>query len=482
PTPPHSHTPTASPRRPAPVFGLSPEWLLHEGKPVADTLVLSHPEQLDRLRAACPEAAPTAVLAGDPCYDRILAAAPLRARFRRALGVRRGQRLVLINSTWSRASLFGDGAPAGDVLPALLSRLTAELPTDEYRIAAVLHPNIWHGHGPGQIRAWLDRARRSGLTLVDPLDGWRQALIAADAVIGDHGAVTFYAAALGTPVLLASAPLSELDPGSPTADFVRHAPRLDAAASLRRQLETLLARHTPMPGPARFTTSAPGDSAAQLRRLFYELMGADEPGTPATLERLPLPAYEQADPTAPLRVLTRLDAAAEVSVTRHPDAVHEPDSDGDCDDEVHTAVHEDTRDRDRLETADLIFRSGPPDDPRLGTPAQWTAEVLARHPHCALAAYITGPHTCTVRTRGGELLHIRARPAASAESAASADPAASAHPADDADPGGDADPAAYASAVHAWIAGGKSPAELVDGGLTMRLGDAVHRAEVSTAG
>lgn len=238
---------------PPPVFGASPEWLLKDGVPIADALVLSHPEQLDRLRAACPEAAGTAVLAGDPCFDRMLAARPYRERFRRALGVRRGQRLVVLNSTWNPDSLFGDssdngdgeGSGDGDALPLLLPRLTAELPADEYRLVAILHPNIWHGHGPGQIRAWLDRARRGGLTLIDPLEGWRQALIAADAVIGDHGSVTYYAAALGTPVLLGAAPLSGLDEKAPLADFVQTAPRLVPHASPRAQLETLFAEHRP---------------------------------------------------------------------------------------------------------------------------------------------------------------------------------------------------------------------------------------------
>ncbi|RFU88504.1 hypothetical protein DY218_01430 [Streptomyces triticagri] len=54
---------------------MSEEWLLADGRPVADVMVLSHPEQLARLRTACPQAAHTAVLAGDPCYDRLLAAA-----------------------------------------------------------------------------------------------------------------------------------------------------------------------------------------------------------------------------------------------------------------------------------------------------------------------------------------------------------------------------------------------------------------------
>ncbi|WP_329125610.1 hypothetical protein [Streptomyces sp. NBC_01465] len=444
----HRTPDTCRPSAGPPVFGLSPEWVLSEsGTPVADALVLSHPEQLERLRAACPEAAPTAVLAGDPCFDRILAARPYRDRFRRALGVREGQRLVVLNSTWNPESLFGDGGDQ-DVLAALLPRLTAELPADEFRIAAVLHPNTWHGHGPGQIRAWLDRARRGGLTLIDPLHSWRQALIAADAVIGDHGAVTYYAAALATPVLLGVAPLDGLDPRSPLAEFVREAPRLDPYAPLRAQLDGLFTAYAAPKGPAELTTSSPGESAALLRRLFYGQIGIPEPEDPALLDPLPLPPYEPPLRTAPLRVLTRLAGPAEITVARYADPRHEPDGEGDA----HTAVHEDTLDPGRLALADVILRHGAPDDPRLGTPADWAAEVLARHPHCALAAYVTGPGTCTALTRAGALVRI-----------ASAG----------------VDPGAAASALHAWLAAGKSLDELRHHGMTVRTGVTAHRVQVT---
>ncbi|MFD8052527.1 hypothetical protein ACFV6T_10350, partial [Streptomyces parvus] len=436
-----------------PVFGLAPEWLLADGAPLADALVLSHPEQFDRLAAACPEALPTAVLAGDPCFDRMLAARPYRNRFRRALGVGRGQRLVLLNSTWSPQSLLGDGTNDGDdTLPALLPRLTSELPTDEYRVAAVLHPNIWHGHGPGQIRAWLDRARRSGLALIDPLEDWRQALVAADLVIGDHGSVTYYAAALGTPVLLGAAPLDGLDPDAPIADFIRTAPRLDTRSPLRGQVDTLIETHTPQPGPMHFTSSVPGESAARLRRAFYELMGAPEPPRPALLVPLPLPTPEPAPRTAPLWVLTRLLDGPEVVMTRYADPAREPaEAAGD----VHLAAHEDTRDPVQLDLADVVFRDGSPEDPRLGPPGRWTAEVLARHPHCALAAYLTGPACCVVRPRDGALLRLTAGA------------------------GADADPAAYASAVHAWLAAGRTRAALLADGLTVRTGGTAHHVVVT---
>ncbi|MGW7572222.1 hypothetical protein ACWGJV_38960 [Streptomyces tendae] len=83
-------------------------------------------------------------MAGDPCFDRMLAAHAHRDRFRHALDVRRGQRLVVLNSLWNPEGLFGSGDR--DVLPGLLP----QLPTDDYRLAAVLHPNIWYrcAYGP----------------------------------------------------------------------------------------------------------------------------------------------------------------------------------------------------------------------------------------------------------------------------------------------------------------------------------------------
>ncbi|MFB7214250.1 hypothetical protein [Streptomyces sp. NPDC056255] len=456
------------------MFGLAPPWLLSSrGTPVADALVLSHPEQVERLRLACPEAAPTAVLAGDPCFDRMLAARPHRERFRRALGVRPGQRLVLLNSTWNSESLFGDRAEVpgdgwcgGDVVAALLDRVADEFPVDEYRFAAVLHPNIWHGHGPGQIRAWLDRARRGGLALIDPLTGWRQALLAADAVIGDHGSVTFYAAALGTPVLLGAVPLHALDPDAPISAFMREAPRLDPDASLAAQIDEVIGSHRPLPGPAEFTTSVPGESAVRLRKLFYSMMGAPEPARPASLEPLPLPGYEAATITVPLRVLTRVLGPKEVAVSRWAGQWSGPGADRGG--ELHVAVHEDTREVDSLELADVIFRDGEPDDPRFGSPSLWTAEVLRRHRGCSLAAYVTGPSECVVRVRGEEPLRMAAVPDADTEDVSGADPTA------------------YASALHAWLASDSREsvtsrarlARAVTDGLVLRTGDRLHRVRV----
>ncbi len=438
--PPAAEAPSAA----VPVFGQDPDWVLHEGRPIADALVLSHPEQLDRLKASCPEAADTAVLAGDPCFDRILDHRALRASYRRALGVREGQRLVLLNSTWSEQSL------AGGPLPSLAARLTSELPADDYRFAAVLHPNIWYGHGPGEVHRWFARASAAGLTLIDPLHTWRQALIAADAVIGDHGSVTFYAAALGIPTLLGAAPLPSIDPNSPSAAFVREAPKLDLGAPLGPQLDSLPA---PPPGPARFTTSMPGESAARLRRLFYDLMGLSEPRYGATLRRLAMPPYAPAERTAPQRVLTRITGPGEISVTRYADPPYEPEGDG----EALTVVHENTREQGALPLADLIFREGPPDDLRLGTPARWTAEALERRPYCAMTLHVDSPHSATARTRDGQLIRLTAAAPANA----------------------DADPVTYGCALQAWLANGRCADDLVARGLRVHVGGRSHLVGVT---
>ncbi|MFD7664141.1 hypothetical protein [Streptomyces sp. NPDC059788] len=465
----------------APVFGLSPEWLLRDGEPVATATVLSHPEQLIRLRRACPPAARTAVLAGDPCFDRLLAALPRRDSFRRALGVSAGQRLVVVNSTWGPRSLFGDD---NDVLPWLLDSLTRELPVDSYRRCAVLHPNIWHGHGPGQVRAWLRHAEHAGLTVVPPLGPWRQVLAAADAVIGDHGSVTYYAAAIGTPVLLGAFPAQDLDPASPVAELGRTARRLRPYEPLLPQLDELCAHHRPgrYDQLTALASSSPGASAALLRRAFYGLMDLPEPDLPAFLPQLPDPAYGDQSPAAPpaapllapLRVQTRLrdrrpSAVPEITVIRHADGpgsaaypTPPPDTPASASASAghvashsgaHTTVHEDVPDATRLPLADLVLHHC------RSEPGAWAHDVMQRHRHCAMAACVTAPDTCLVRIPDGRLVTLAAAPHANGHRDL-------------------CDPAAYASALYAWYERGLPVEALLDG-LVVVTGGTSHHLQVT---
>lgn len=195
--------------------GLSRQELTWRGRVVPAVIGLSHEEQLERLRRSCPQALPLARVVGDPCFDRLLASLAERDRYRRLLGAVGGRRLVVVSSTWSEHSLLGR-------CPDLPLRLVRELPADEYAVAVVLHPNIWARHNPLDL---LREAVSAGLLVVPPQNGWQAALVAADWVVGDHGSVSLYGAALDRVTLLAATGEAELAPDSPATPSVAAPPR-----------------------------------------------------------------------------------------------------------------------------------------------------------------------------------------------------------------------------------------------------------------
>ncbi|MEK8169535.1 hypothetical protein NKH77_06205 [Streptomyces sp. M19] len=102
-----------------------------------------------------PGVAGRTILTGDPCDDALRAALPAAARYRRAMGVEDGRRLVVVSSTWGPTSLLGRD-------PEFPARLLAALPVDAYRVAAILHPNVWAGHGGWQVRTLQAAALEAG--------------------------------------------------------------------------------------------------------------------------------------------------------------------------------------------------------------------------------------------------------------------------------------------------------------------------------
>ncbi|MGW7657748.1 hypothetical protein ACWGJ7_38665, partial [Streptomyces tendae] len=163
---------------------------------------------------------------------------------------------------------------------------------EKYRVAAVLHPNIWGVHGAWQVRAWLVDCLRAGLLLLPPQEGWRAALVAADVVIGDHGSVTSYGAAIGAPVVLAP-PVQEcfLRLGSLAETVGRNAVRLQLDSPLPGQLRAAMQRRSRIHQRyvAGMITSRPGQAAQILRRTMYRLLDLPEPDRTLTVTPVPLP-------------------------------------------------------------------------------------------------------------------------------------------------------------------------------------------------
>ncbi|AHH98574.1 hypothetical protein [Kutzneria albida] len=254
-----------------PHTGLARETLTHRGRLIPSVVALTHDKELEALSRSCPEALPNALVVGDICFDRMMASQPIRDRYRQALGVCHGQHLITVSSTWSTESAFGQH-------PLLCEALLAQLPRSEYRVALVLHPSVWAVHGRWQIRTWLASCIRAGLLVVPPEQGWQAAMVASDWVIGDHGSTTQYAAALGTPVLLASYPQHSVRPGSIAAAVAALAPTLDIDKPVISQLDRAMEVCGIRSGTiAELITSRPAQSARLLRTAMYRLLNLAEP-------------------------------------------------------------------------------------------------------------------------------------------------------------------------------------------------------------
>ncbi|WP_323376267.1 hypothetical protein [Streptomyces sp. RB17] len=381
--------------------GLVPDALLESGRA---WLAVSHPDQERQLLAAHPKTAGRTLLLGDPCYDELLAARARRDAYRRALGVAEGLRLVVISSTWGPTSLLGRH-------PDLPVRLLGALPHDAYRVAAVVHPNVWAAHGAWQIRALQASALDAGLLVMPPVHAWRPALVAADVVIGDHGSVTLYGAALGHPVLLGAFGADAV-PGTAAHDLADVTPRLDPGGDLAAQVEDAVRDHAPE-RYARMTRRAFADSgraSARLRAAVYELLDLPEPvSAPPPDLLLPVPEQAAGSVTSWLVVTEAAEAPAGpvVSVRRYPADARAYAHGGPAAEEeglaaapyrfAHLACSDAERDRRLLESASVIERAD-----RAGSVPEalrWIRDTLARLPGGLLAA-------CAVRG-GGHLVGLR---------------------------------------------------------------------------
>ncbi|MEV8449942.1 hypothetical protein [Streptomyces parvus] len=358
--------------------GVVPDSLLESGRA---WLAISHPSQEEQLLSSHPKAAGRTLLVGDPCYDELLVSAGRAGAYRRALGVPGGHRLVVLSSTWGGTSLIGRD-------PGLAARVLAALPYDEFRVAAIVHPNVWAGHGSWQIRTLLAPALEAGLMLIPHVHAWRSALVAADVVVGDHGSVTLYGAALGKPVLLGAFG-SEAVEGTAAAALGRAAPRLDTLGDVHAQIASALAGQAPdrFAAVAEGAFDRPGQSLARLRTVLYHLLDLTEPLPAPPPERcLAEPAAAGAEVTSwTVTTTVALDEGPPaVTVRRRPAAVPGVDEDETATRFRHLACDEREPERRLVESASVLLRGGPA--PSASAALRWVGQTLERLPGCRLAA------------------------------------------------------------------------------------------------
>lgn len=365
------------------VSGVVPDRYLR-GRDVS--IVVAHDAQAEALRASHPEAARRCVTVGDPAHDLMAASLPLREYYRAALGVPEGRRLVVVSSTWAADSLLGR-------LPDLPARLLGALPVDEYAVAVVTHPNIASWHGPAKLRQVLADASDAGLVRIPSHAGWQAALVASDLVIGDHGSVTLYGAALDRPVLLGPSGPTAAVPGTPPDELSRRVPHLDARLPLLPQIEKALVSG-PVADGATGVFGNRGGAAEALRALLYERLGLDPPERPVELRAYPDPVPEPVTRPRSFHVFTRFAAPGRIDLWRFPVGV--PLGPSVADAYRHRSVAEDERDLRQRWNASVLVR-------RLPADASWVSRRLAEDDALLLTATITSDGACLVGHRDGRL-------------------------------------------------------------------------------
>jgi len=236
---------------------------------------------------------------------------------------------------------------------------------------------------------WLDDCRRGGVVLVPPEEGWRAGLIASDLVIGDHGSVTFYGAALGKPTLLAAWPEDAVDPVSPVGMFVAAADRLDPRLPLGEQVRAAIEHGRTHEEITRFTTSVPGEAARLLRAEFYRLLDLPEPESAALTRVIPLPELTLRPPVAEVvRADLRLadDHLCAVVVRHAAEAAPLPAGTG-----LVVGIGEPCS--AQLELADIVVHDRP------GDAHGWIVDALDAFPGAVLATMPVNGTTWVVGTR-----------------------------------------------------------------------------------
>ncbi len=263
----------------------------------------------------------------------------------------------------------------------------SQLPSPEYRVLLLIHPNAVAVHGAYQLRTWWGHLAARGLLITRPEHDIEPFLLAADYIVGDHGSVTHYGAAVGVPTQHGAYHEADVHPDSRAAGLAAIAPRLADNLPVAEQLAQASAQFdaVAMDEVAGRISSEPGGFARHTRALLYGLLGLGQPAVPALLGDAPVPPSLRSLAGNPARREIRgLQGARGMS-----ELIRVTLSRGVVSQDVHLrACVDDVADEGDLGAADVLCFARP-------VGADVVAAQLAQFPGCVV---------CAGRTEDGALL------------------------------------------------------------------------------
>ncbi len=221
-----------------------------------------------------PEYRDIVAVVGNLRDDAMLRMCERREQIRAGMGIKAGEKVVFVLSTWGPACLW---QTVGDAVLAQSRKLL-----DEFRFILNAHPHEYRPKPPGE-RVWGEvvRAQRQHAYLVrEPDADWAPYMVACDVLLTDHTSLALHGALLGRPAVYVPVSDELLEPGSLVWQYRHLSPvvRLDCS-DLRERLTEALASYPlePLQRLSREINSCPGQASDLVRHEVYQLLGLAQP-------------------------------------------------------------------------------------------------------------------------------------------------------------------------------------------------------------
>ena len=216
-----------------------------------------------------PEYRDIVAVVGNLRDDAMLQMCGRREQIRTEMGIKAGEKVVFVLSTWGPACLW---QTVGDAVLTESGRLLGE-----YRFILNAHPHEYRPKPCGE-RVWGEvvRSQRSrGYVVREPDEDWAPYMVACDVLLTDHTSLALHGALLGRPAVYVPVCDELLEPGSLVWQYRHLSPTVRPNCSdLRERLKEALGSYPeePLRRLSNEINSCPGQACGLVRHEVYQLL------------------------------------------------------------------------------------------------------------------------------------------------------------------------------------------------------------------